>query len=175
MPNRPEQTIAYRVYHDGNDLIGIATLEMPEIKYMTETLSGSGVAGEIENPTIGITESLSVKFSFTSVETKIFHTLDWTASALYECWAALQVTDDATGQRVSLPFRVNMVGRTKAFPLGSLEQGKKHGNELELELTRLQILLDGEAKLLIDKLNFIHIVNGVDLLATVRGQIGLNV
>lgn len=82
MPNRPEQTIAYRVYHDGNDLIGVATLEMPEVKYMTETLSGSGVAGEIENPTIGITESLSVKFSFTSVETKIFHTLDWTASLL---------------------------------------------------------------------------------------------
>lgn len=175
MPNRPEQTIAYRVYHDGNDLIGVATLEMPEIKYMTETLSGSGVAGEIENPTIGITESLSVKFAFTSVETRIFHTLDWTAPALYECWAALQVTDDATGQRVSLPLRVNLVGRVKTFPLGSLEQGKKHGNELELELTRLQILLDGEEKLLIDKLNFIHNVNGTDLLATVRSQIGLNV
>lgn len=175
MPNRPEQTIAYRVYHEGHDLIGVASLEMPEIKYMTETLSGSGVAGEIENPTIGITESLSVKFSFTSVETHIFDALDWGTSSLYECWASLQVTDDATGQRVSQPLRVNLVGRVKSFPLGTLEQGKKHGNELELELTRLQILLNSEEKLLIDKLNFIHNVNGKDLLALVRSQIGLNV
>lgn len=42
-------------------------------------------------------------------------------------------------------------------------------------MTRLEVLLDGEEKLLIDKLNFIHRVNGTDLLATVRAQMGLNV
>ena len=52
MPRRPEQTIAYRVYHDGTDMIGVATIDLPEIAYMTETISGSGVAGEIENPTL---------------------------------------------------------------------------------------------------------------------------
>ena len=40
MPRRPEQTIAYRVYHDGTDMIGVATIDLPEIAYMTETISG---------------------------------------------------------------------------------------------------------------------------------------
>lgn len=175
MPKRPEQTIAYRVYHNGSDMIGVATVELPEIAYMTETLSGAGIAGEIENPTLGIVESMTVKFSFTSVTAEIFNTLDWTRSALYECYSALQMTDDATGQRISVPYRINVLGRAKSFPLGTLEQGKKHGNEQELEVTRLEVLLDGEEKFLFDKLNFIHRVNGTDLLATVRAQMGLNV
>ncbi|MDE6734942.1 MAG: phage major tail tube protein [Desulfovibrio sp.] len=175
MSKRPEQTVAYRVYHQGRDFMGIATLEMPQIQYMTETLSGSGIAGEIENPTIGITQSMTCKMTFTSITPEVFQAMDWTQSALFECWSALQVTEDATGVRESISYRVNMLGRAKSFPLGTQEQGKKHGNELELELTRLEVLLDGQEKLLIDKLNFMHRVNGTDLLGTVRAQIGLNV
>jgi phage tail tube protein FII len=58
--------------------------------------------------------------------------------------------------------------------LGTLEIGKKHGNDLELEVTRLEVLLDGEEQLLIDKINFIYKVQGTDLLAAVRVQMGLN-
>ena len=42
--SRPEQTIAYRVYWQGKDLLGTAQIEMPQVQYMTETLSGSGLA-----------------------------------------------------------------------------------------------------------------------------------
>ena len=52
MSKRPEQTVAYRVYHKGSDFLGIATIELPQVQQMTETLSGSGIAGEIENPTM---------------------------------------------------------------------------------------------------------------------------
>ena len=118
---------------------------------------------------------MSVKLTFTSVTPEIFNALDWTQSSLYECYSALQVTDDATGKRVSVPYRINILGRVKNFTIGTLEQGKKHGNELELEVTRLEVLLDGEEEFLFDKLNFIHKVKGTDLLATVRSQMGLNV
>ncbi len=46
---------------------------------------------------------------------------------------------------------------------------------MELELTRLEIYLDNTEKLLIDKLNFIHRVNGTDLLQQVRAQTGMNI
>ncbi|WP_297828691.1 phage major tail tube protein [uncultured Desulfovibrio sp.] len=175
MPKRPEQTVAYRVYHQGKDMLGIATLEMPQIQYLTETLSGSGIAGEIENPTIGVTQSMTCKMTFTSITPEVFYALDWTRTALFECYSALQVTNDATGARDSVGYRINVLGRVKSFPLGTQEQGKKHGNELELEVTRLEVIYDGAEKLLIDKLNFIHRVNGTDLLGTVRAQMGLNV
>lgn len=175
MARRTEQTVAYRVYYKGQDLLGIANIDMPQVQQITETLSGSGIAGEIDNPTIGITQSMSCKLSFLSVTKEVFSALDWTQSALYECMTALQVSDDATGVRDSVEYQVNFLGRAKSFPLGTLEQGKKHGNEVELELTRLQILLDGTEKLLIDKFNFIYRIDGTDLLQKVRGQIGLNV
>ncbi len=175
MPRRSEQTVAFRIYHKGQDLIGTATIEMPQVQYMTETLSGSGIAGEIDNPTIGISQSMTCKLSFTSITPEAFNSIDWTQTALYECYSALQVSDDATGVRSSVPYRINFLGRTKSFSFGSMEQGKKHGDEVELELTRLEIYLDNTEKLLIDKLNFIHRVNGTDLLQQVRAQTGMNI
>ena len=172
---RSEQTVAYRVYHAGKDLLGIATLEAPQIQYMTETIGGSGIAGEIENPTIGMTQSLGVKLSFNSIMPEVFNAVDWTQPALFECYGALQVSDDSTGMRDSVPVRMNLLGRVKNFPLGTWEQGKKHGNEIEMEVTRMEYILDGTEKLLIDKLNFIHRVNGTDILQKVRQQTGLNV
>lgn len=175
MPRRSEQTVAYRVYHKGTDYLGIATIELPQVQQMTETLSGSGIAGEIENPTIGITQSMTAKLTFTSATPEFMKPLDWTESTLWECYSALQVSDDATSVRSSIPYQINFLGRAKSYPLGTLEQGKKHGNEVELEVTRLEVLLDGTEKLMIDKLDFIYRVDGVDLLKDVRSQIGLNV
>ena len=95
MPRRPEQTVAYRVYHKGTDFLGIASVELPQVQQMTETLSGSGIAGEIENPTIGITQSMTCKLTFTSPVEQFAKPLNWTESALWECYSALQVSDDA--------------------------------------------------------------------------------
>lgn len=175
MSKRPEQTVAYRIYHKGSDFLGVATIELPQVQQMTETLSGSGIAGEIENPTIGITQSMTAKLSFTSITQEVFKALNWTETALWECYTALQVSDDATSVRDSVPYQINFLGRAKSFPLGSLEQGKKHGNEVEMEITRLEVLLEGKEKLLIDKLAFIYRVDGTDLLQQVRSQTGMNV
>lgn len=170
-----EQTVAFRVYWQGQDFLGTATIELPEVGYITETLNGAGIAGEIESPVMGLTQSMSVTLAFTSATHQPFNTLDWTKQPLFECYSALQVADPSTGVRDSVPYRVNIVGRPKSLSLGSLEQGKKHGNEEELEVTRLEIFLDDEEKLVIDKLQFIHRVNGTDLLAKARQQMGLNV
>lgn len=175
MPRRSEQTVAYRIYHKGSDYLGTASIEMPQVQQMTETLSGSGIAGEIENPTIGLTQPMSCKLSFISAMPETFKPLNYTETALWECYSALQVSDDATSVRDSIPYQINFLGRAKSFPLGTLEQGKKHGNEVELEVTRLEVLLDGTEKLMIDKLNFIYRVDGVDMLQKVRAQTGLNV
>ena len=172
---RSEQTVAYRIYHQGRDLLGVASIEMPNIQYLNESITGSGIAGEIDNPTIGLTQSLTCKLSFTATNPETYNIMDWTRTALYECYLALQVSDDATSVRSSVPERINLLGRTKTFNLGTREQGKKHGNEVELEITRLETYMDGQEKLLIDKLNFIHRVNGTDLLGAVRRQMGLNV
>ena len=49
----PERLIGFRVYNDNNDLLGIATVTLPMIEAMTDTVSGAGIAGEVESPVLG--------------------------------------------------------------------------------------------------------------------------
>lgn len=172
--SRPEQTIAFRAYFQGTDLLGVATIEMPQIQFLTETISGSGVAGEYESPALGMTQSMSVKLSWISQTRNFYRLLDATLPPLLELRASVQKEDEATGIRKAVPLLVTLLAHTKSSPLGSLETGKKHGNETEMEVLRLQVELDDEEMLLIDKLRYIHRVRGRDMLADVREHLGLD-
>lgn len=45
----PDRTINFNVTADeGNIFLGVGTVDLPEIQKMTDTLSGSGIAGEVE-------------------------------------------------------------------------------------------------------------------------------
>lgn len=173
MAHQPEQTIAYRVYFQGKDLLGVANVDMPEVKYVTETISGSGVAGEYESGTLGMTESMTCKLSWISQTDEFYRLLDPTEQPLLECYASLQRNDETTGIRKSVSQKLTMLVQTKSSTLGTLETGKKHGNESEFEVLRLEVELNGSEVLLIDKLNFIHRVRGKDLLSSVRAHLGL--
>ena len=37
----PERLINFRVYNNGNDLLGVATVELPELEAMSDTVSGA--------------------------------------------------------------------------------------------------------------------------------------
>ena len=141
--SRPEQTIAFRAYFQGTDLLGVATIEMPQIQFLTETISGSGVAGEYESPALGMTQSMSVKLSWISQTRNFYRLLDSTLPPLLELRASVQQEDEATGIRKAVPLLVTLLAHTKSSPLGSLETGKKHGNETEMEVLRLQVELNG--------------------------------
>ncbi|ECD6823048.1 phage tail protein, partial [Salmonella enterica subsp. enterica serovar Enteritidis] len=47
----PERLINFTVYGEGSRIIGIADAKLPSIEMMTETVSGAGIAGEIETGT----------------------------------------------------------------------------------------------------------------------------
>ncbi len=42
----PEKLINFRVYEDGDDLVGVADVTLPTLDAMTETVKGAGIAGE---------------------------------------------------------------------------------------------------------------------------------
>ena len=170
----PEQTIAFRVYKNATSLLGVATVEMPQIEYMTETINGSGIAGEYESPTNGMTGSMTIKFSWISQTKDFYDLLDQAQGNLLELRASIQRADETTSVRSTQALRISLLATTKSSPLGSLETGKKQGNETEMEVTRILIELDGEEKLLVDKLNFIHRINGVDSLVGVRSDLGMD-
>ncbi|MCL6456491.1 MAG: phage major tail tube protein, partial [Gorillibacterium sp.] len=46
----PEKLNDFRVYRDGNNLAGVADIQLPSFENMTETIKGAGIAGEYESP-----------------------------------------------------------------------------------------------------------------------------
>ena len=111
---RPEQTIAFRAYFNGTDLLGVATIEMPQVQFLTETISGSGVAGEYESPTLGQTQSMTAKLSWISQTRNFYKLLDSTLLPLLELRASVQTEEETTGIRLPVPLLVTLLAHTKS-------------------------------------------------------------
>lgn len=170
----PEQITAFRVYKGNGAILGVATAESPQVSFITETVSGSGIAGEYESSATGMPSSMTLKLTFNSQTKDFYQLMEIDEDNQIELRASQQVADQTTGLKKHLPLRVSALYDLKSASLGSFETGKKMGNEQELELMRLLVELDGKEVLLIDKLNMMYRVNGRDKLAQIRSNIGLD-
>ncbi|HIA1568217.1 TPA: phage major tail tube protein [Salmonella enterica] len=168
----PERLINFTVYGEGSRIIGIADAKLPSIEMMTETVSGAGIAGEIETGTLGHFKSMSVSLKWrtlTADGTNLFlsssHQVDFRGSQ--------QVYDAGTGKYKTVPICASMKLNPKKLDLGSLQVSKATDTENEFEVLYLKLFINGKEVLEIDKLNYICIFNGEDILQTVRDDLGL--
>ena len=168
----PEKLINCKVYRDGTDLVGLADVSLPDIEYLSETLTGSGLAGEYDSPTIGHTKDISVGLKFRAHYKDVIGYIS-PAPILYDMRASVQAIDAGTSEYASFPVRIVACGVPKKKGLGKWDPGKKMDNELSLSCSYLKISVDGQDVLEIDKLNFIFRVDGQDVLATVREHLGM--
>lgn len=168
----PERLINFTVYDEGNRIIGIADAKLPSIEMMTETVGGAGIAGEIETGTLGHYKSMSVSLKWRTLSTSGAN-LFISASHQVDFRGSQQVYDAGTGKYKTVPVRASMKLNPKKFDLGSLQVAKATDSENEFEVMYIKLFIDGKAVLEIDKLNFICILNGEDILRTVRDDLGL--
>ena len=167
-----ETLIQYEVYDNGTRLLGIATVELPELKFKTTEVSGAGVAGTLDTPIQGSTESLELKISWRTLYKTAVKMLKHGAISL-SLRAALQAYDASAGKVQIIPLRIDVRGRVKGATLGSLKPAEQMENETTLELDYLKIEVNSETTAEVDKYNFIYKVNGTDYLAKVRRAVGL--
>ena len=64
----PEKINEYNVYLDGVKMIGVASSHtLPEVNMQTSTVSGMGVNGEVDSPTLGQFESMEQEIQFNTL------------------------------------------------------------------------------------------------------------
>lgn len=169
----PEKTINYKCYKDGSeDMIGLVEATLPEIEFLTETLSGAGIAGEIESTTLGHTGPLTFSLNFRTITDKNANFFS-NKQHSFELKAAIQQTDSSTGKIEVLSLVVSLKGNLKKGSLGKLNVGKIMETNYEFTCEYIKITLDGKTELEIDKLNMIFNDGTEDVLAAVRSAIGL--
>lgn len=170
--NIPERLVNFRVYDEGRNLMGIATVDLPEIEAMSETTTGAGIAGEVETPTLGHYGSMTTTFSWRTIE-KAAMVLSQARAHHVEIRGSQQIYDAALGLQKTVPVRVVMRIIPKTVTLGTFEPGATTDTEQEFEVTFLSVFVDNVSMVTIDKFNFIAIVGGVDALAGVRKDLGI--
>ena len=156
----PEKIINYRCFIDGEmSPTALVDVDLPDIQFMSETISGAGIAGEIDSPTLGHFSAFEIGMNFRTL--------------IKEFRAATQSTDMSGGQINKGKLKVSTRVIPKSLALGKLEVGKPSGSNQKFACDYLKVEVDNETVLEIDKINMIFNVNGEDLLAEVRDAIGM--
>lgn len=173
MQKIPFLTAAYRAYDGDNHLIGHAEATLPNIQFLTETVKGGGLAGEIEMPILGMTQSMTASIAWPAITADI---LRLTAPTTHELTlrSSRQQHNPTTGRAETVPVTVRLKVQPKQTELGKLEDGAKTDSSMEFEVLVMTVYINNTEQLHIDKLNCIFRVQGEDYLAGVRGDVGLN-
>jgi len=169
----PERLINFRVYNSGQDLLGVATVELPELEAMSDTVSGAGIAGEVESPVLGHFGSMTTSFTWRTIEKSLTELAAQKAHSV-EIRGSQQVYDAASGVYSTVPVRCSMKITPKTTSLGSLEPGSVTDSEQEFEVLYIKLFVNNKEVVEIDKYNYIAKFNGVDVLASVRADLGLS-
>jgi uncharacterized protein len=172
MPLIPQQLNNYRVYMAGSARVGLATVTMPNIQLMTDTLKGSGIGGEIEPPVAGHVQAMTGTINFHTPCADFFPLFAQDKLQL-EFYSGIQHQDTALGKLVIKQWKVVMRFMPTAMNLGTLEVGVKPANAIDISIEYIRGWFDGAEVFEIDPLNMVFRVNGIDYAADNRAAIGL--
>jgi hypothetical protein len=167
----PEKIVNYNVYDENEKIIGVAgEVTLPNLEAITETISGAGIAGEYESPTPGHFGSITIEIPFRIIYNESFRLMVPGGRTLV-LRASQQSYDVAGGKIEYRPLKVTLKTLPKGVDLGKISSGKMTETKNTLEVLYIKITENGETLLELDKLNFVYIVNGVDVLGPIRRQI----
>lgn len=162
-----------RVYLNGADeFVGAKSIELPNFETMTATAAGIGISGEIDHP---------VRGHFQSMET----TIEWNTTAktglsliggdpvVLEAYGSNQNFDEGKNDYVDEQVRVAMRGTCKSYTTGTWQAGNTSDASTVIEVHYIKVDVDGQTVVEIDKYGYKCVINGRDLMAAIRRNIGM--
>lgn len=170
--NIPTNLINARVYNAGNVLLGQADVELSDLEYMTESITGLGIAGELDTPVLGHFKSITLKMKWNTVSRDALELMKPETHQL-QIYGSMQTWNVDRGVYEPKGIRIACRSAPKKGGVGKFDAGKKMEPESEFELVYVKMSVAGEEVLEIDKFNMKCAINGVDYLAEVRSQLGM--
>lgn len=167
-----DKMAAYILRKDGEIEAGVADVTLPKISYMTDTISGAGLAGEIETPTMGQLNSMEFGINWRTINKDLlklaapnFHSLEFRG--------AQQVLDSEHEELKIESVRIVVRGLPKETDLGKGQTSSKTDSSTTLECTYLKVDIEESTVVEIDKLNGICNIGGIDYWEAIRKALEL--
>ena len=168
-----QSVINFKIYEDGTEYYGMANVQMPTLSNMTQTLTGAGVSGEIEEVVLGHQSAMTVTLNFRTTTPAAIrlseprrHVLDFRIA---------NEDEDQLENELTVPREKHvMTVIPKTHNVGQIAIGQPTNASGEYAVRYWATWLDGVKVREIDPMNMKYEVNGVDYLADVRAAIGMS-
>jgi len=171
MPKFDESIINFAVYENGVEYIGMADATMPSLNALTQTLSGAGIAGNVESVILGHFDAMTLGLSFRTMNE---HTVRLCEPRRHEIdlRVAQQIEDSTQGKLVVQSVKHIFVVVPKVDNIGKVAPASPGDGSGEYAVRYWATYIDGAKVREIDPLNFICFINGTDYLSDVRRALG---
>ena len=172
MPNFDESVINLAVYEDSVEYVGMAGVTLPNLAAIVQTLSGAGIAGNVEVPVLGHYDVMSLTLNF---RTTTEHSVRLSEPRRHniDLRMAQQIEDTVAGEVKVQSIKHVLVVVPKTDTGGTVAPAAPTNGSGEYSVRYWATYIDGAKVREIDPLNFICEVNGVDYLADVRKALGM--
>ncbi len=161
---------AYRLYKNG-DFVDDVDSTLPDIENLTADNGGAGVLGNFEMPLLGIVENMTTTINLHNVSRKEAGLM--TGAHNLEIRGSEQYYDQASGEYKEDAVRYVMRTAPKKLSGGSMKRGEANGSSFEGNLLYYKKEVNGEVIEEVDKFAMKCIIDGVDLLAQTRANVGM--
>lgn len=168
---QPEAYIDFEVYEDSVNLIGVSKATLPDVAFLTQSITGAGITGNVEAVLIGMMDVMTLTLNFRSVTdaaTKLMsprkHQLDLRVAEQY--WDTVDVSKEIWADKYV------MVVVPKKTAVGAVAPASAADVSAEYAVYYYAGYKDGKILFEIDPFNQICNIDGVDYLADVRKALG---
>lgn len=163
----------FEVYLEGTRLLGEATVDLPELKFSTQEVSGAGITGKIDFPAVGNTDSIEVTLNWRTISEDMMK-LGAQRSLDLALYGAQHIYNHSSGDLHVEQVKIELRGLNKSQTLGKFEPSSSTDSKTTLEVIYMKISIDGKKVLEIDKLNYVYFSYDKDYLADTRAALGLD-
>lgn len=171
MSKQPEAIIDFEVYKDAVNLVGVAKATLPDIAYLTQTITGAGISGNVEAILIGMVEAMTLTLNFRSVTDAATQLLR-PEKHMIDLRVAEQVWDTVGVNKEVQADKYVMVVLPKNTKPGTIAPASAADSSGEYSVYRYEAYKNGKTLWKIDPFNYICEIDGVDYMADVRKALG---
>lgn len=166
-----QSVINFSVYEDGVEYLGMADVSMPDVNHLTQSLSGAGIAGNVEAVILGHIDAMTLSMNFRTMTPQCVR-LSEPRRHNIDLRVAQQEEDPVAGELKAVAVKHVMVVVPKSLKGGTVSPAAPSNGSGEYAVRYWKTYIDGKKVREIDPLNFIFEVDGVDYLADVRAALG---
>lgn len=170
MASRDVSVINYALYEGSTEYVGITQVDLPSLEFMTATISGAGIAGEVETILIGQMSAMEITLKHTVLSKQGIIL----SSPKTHTWELREVQENISATGSLTPTGVKHIFKVmpKQMDGGTLKPQSTSDPSTVASVMYWAEYRNGVKVMELDPLNYVCYFNGTDYLKSVRSALG---